>query len=328
MNSFLVSVIVPVYNAEKYIHRCVDSILAQTYTNLEIILVDDGSPDNCPAICDEYAKKDSRIKVIHKENGGVSSARNAGLEIFCGDYLTFVDSDDFIGKNFIKNLVDNMDEEIGIVISKFKFISPDLEEIKRERRGSDNTTVLINKDFDFTENTFNGEIGCKLYRKSVISKLSFSEDIYLGEDTVFNAKAFCNSHAVRYIPDSSYYYIQYAESLSHGKLNKRKITLLSAWEQAMKTFPEDSTSYTGCANVYITNSFQLYGKAVVLQGPDDEIVKYLYSLIKSDKTHSIYKIAPKTLKLRLKYNLLIHFRKIYDTLLLLKEPIVKHYRND
>jgi len=104
----LVSVIVPVYNVEEYLSRCIDSIINQTYKNLEIILVDDGSPDGCPKICDEYAKKDKRIKVIHKENGGLSSARNAGLDLSNGKFLCFIDSDDFIDKNMIKVLLDNL----------------------------------------------------------------------------------------------------------------------------------------------------------------------------------------------------------------------------
>ena len=101
MNNPLISVIVPVYKVEKYLDRCVESIVNQTYTNLEIILVDDGSPDNCPKMCDDWAKKDSRIKVIHKENGGLSSARNAGLDFMTGEYLFFVDSDDFITNDAI-----------------------------------------------------------------------------------------------------------------------------------------------------------------------------------------------------------------------------------
>ncbi|MCH5320896.1 MAG: glycosyltransferase, partial [Eubacterium sp.] len=96
MNSQKVSIIVPVYNVEKYLNRCVESIVKQTYTNLEIILVDDGSPDNCPAMCDAWAERDSRIKVIHKENGGVSSARNIGIDNADGDYISFVDSDDYV----------------------------------------------------------------------------------------------------------------------------------------------------------------------------------------------------------------------------------------
>lgn len=102
----LVTVVIPVYKVERYIHTCVDSVINQTYTNLEIILVDDGSPDRCPQICDEYALKDSRIKVIHKENGGLSSARNIALDQMHGQYVSFLDSDDFWHPNFVEVLLD------------------------------------------------------------------------------------------------------------------------------------------------------------------------------------------------------------------------------
>lgn len=105
----MVSIIVPVYNVEKYIQRCVDSILEQNYQDLELILVDDGSPDNCGAICDGYAKKDSRVHVIHKKNGGVSSARNAGLDQANGEYVTFCDSDDFYEPQWIEKLIAAME---------------------------------------------------------------------------------------------------------------------------------------------------------------------------------------------------------------------------
>ena len=101
----LVSVIVPVYEVEPYLRRCVDSVLAQTYRNLEIILVDDGSPDDCPSICDEYAAKDGRIAVVHKENGGLSDARNAGLDIAKGDYISFVDGDDWVDEDYVESLL-------------------------------------------------------------------------------------------------------------------------------------------------------------------------------------------------------------------------------
>ena len=100
----LISVIVPIYNVEKYLARCVDSIVNQTYKNLEIILVDDGSPDNCPKMFDDWAAADSRIKVIHKQNGGLSSARNAALDIAVGDYLSFIDSDDYAERVLVEFL--------------------------------------------------------------------------------------------------------------------------------------------------------------------------------------------------------------------------------
>ena len=119
----LVSVIIPVYKVEKYIHECVESVKAQSYSNLEIILVDDGSPDNCPAICDEYACADKRIKVVHKKNGGLSSARNAGLDVASGKYVMFTDSDDFIDNDMVEELLaiaegNNLDV-VGSSIKKY-----------------------------------------------------------------------------------------------------------------------------------------------------------------------------------------------------------------
>ncbi|MGN0527793.1 MAG: glycosyltransferase family 2 protein [Eubacterium sp.] len=114
----LFSIIVPVYNVEKYLNQCVESIVNQTYSNFEIILVDDNSPDNCPALCDEWAEKDSRIKVIHKANGGASSARNAGIDASTGDYILFVDSDDFYNSNdtlmVLKDKIENTKSDIVV----------------------------------------------------------------------------------------------------------------------------------------------------------------------------------------------------------------------
>ena len=136
----LISVIVPIYKVENYIKQCIESIINQTYSNLEIILVDDGSPDNCGNICDEYLQIDSRIKVIHKENGGLSDARNAGLRVFKGEYLVFVDSDDFMPKDGIEymyNLSVNNDADL-VIGGTEKF--------------DDNTGNVIWSTFDGNEN--------------------------------------------------------------------------------------------------------------------------------------------------------------------------------
>lgn len=112
-----ISVIVPVYNVEKYLHRCIDSILAQTFTDFELLLIDDGSTDGSGAICDEYATKDNRVRVFHKENGGVSSARNLGLDNMRGGYLTFVDSDDWVDSTYLGELIEYSDADL--VVSDF-----------------------------------------------------------------------------------------------------------------------------------------------------------------------------------------------------------------
>ena len=115
-----VSIVIPIYKAEKYLRTCIDSVLGQTYKDLEVILVDDASPDRCGEICEEYAKKDSRVRVIHKENEGVSKARNAGLAIATGDFVQFVDSDDYLAEDMTQKLVEQMEQQkVDLVLCGF-----------------------------------------------------------------------------------------------------------------------------------------------------------------------------------------------------------------
>ena len=130
----LISVIVPVYKVEKYIHRCIDSILAQTFSDFELILVDDGSPDNCGRICDEYALKDNRIHVIHKENGGLSDARNAGIdwafEHSDSEWITFIDSDDWVHKKYLESLINGaINTNSDVVIGGYQLSSDSSPEL-------------------------------------------------------------------------------------------------------------------------------------------------------------------------------------------------------
>lgn len=142
MDNPLISVIVPIYKVEPYLRRCLDSIVNQTYTNLEIILVDDGSPDACPTICDEYAAKDNRIVVIHKENGGLSDARNAGLDICKGEYITFVDSDDWISENCLSLFINVIQKDY------FDVVIADYQETNKEKQQHilASETSLFNND--------------------------------------------------------------------------------------------------------------------------------------------------------------------------------------
>ena len=127
----MISVIVPVYRAEKYLHRCVDGILAQTYTDFELLLIDDGSPDNCGALCDEYAAKDSRVRVFHKENGGVSSARNLGLDNAKGEWVTFCDADDYVTSDWLATFSDAITKAVDLGIQGYYIIDRD-KTIKKE----------------------------------------------------------------------------------------------------------------------------------------------------------------------------------------------------
>ena len=208
MNKPEVSIIVPVYNVEKYLPSCIDGILAQTQTNFELLLINDGSTDHSGKICDEYAKKDNRIKVFHKENGGVSSARNVGLDNASGEWITFVDADDFIKPDFILKLLDyrTFDHIVGgnIVFGE-----------RNENRGINKISIIKLKSHDAVKldygrdmtitNTFNTPWG-KLFKTCIIksNSLHFDTRLFYCEDLCFCLYYLSYCENVIYVPCNNY----------------------------------------------------------------------------------------------------------------------------
>ena len=213
----LVSVIIPVYKVEPYFRRCLDSVINQTYTNLEIILVDDGSPDNCPQICDEYALKDRRIVVIHKENGGLSDARNAGLNICKGDYITFVDSDDWVDLQYIEELFRLLTESDSDIAIGENFQT---NNIQSRPCYVINSFVYTSKEalvhlFENTHAAFIISCG-KLYKKELFSKLRFPVGKY-HEDEYTTYILFYHSKQIAYTSQVLYYYYQRSDSITGSR---------------------------------------------------------------------------------------------------------------
>ena len=181
-----ISIVVPIYNVEQYINKCVTSLITQTYSNIEIILVDDGSPDDSPKIIDELSKKDNRIIVIHKKNGGVSSARNVGIEASTGEYILFVDGDDYVDNDFVQYFYDlinkSVDIDIGINYSKYS--------ISDKKNGNDDIKVRDSKQIivDLYAERLNVAVWNKIYRKSFLDRynIRFDESIWFGEGMLFN----------------------------------------------------------------------------------------------------------------------------------------------
>ena len=207
-----VSIIIPVYKAEKYLSKCVDSVLNQSYTDLEVILVEDGSPDNCGAICDDYAKKDSRIKVVHKENEGVSKARNAGLDIATGEYVQFVDSDDYLELQMTEKLVHAMKEQkVDMVLCGFYEKNLNFEKVSKIE---EETGIYKKKDFlmRIMNNPYSFHYGVlwnKLFKRKVIERIRFSSDMDFGEDFIFNLHYLGKIEKIAVIEEPLYYYIRF-----------------------------------------------------------------------------------------------------------------------
>ena len=212
-----ISVIIPIYNTEKFLARCVDSVINQTYTNLQIILVDDGATDSSPAICDNYAKKDPRVTVIHKKNGGLSSARNAGIDAAEGDYIGFVDSDDFISPTMYESLLNNIgstDNELANAMYVRYF-----DDGSQTPSIVPHTTNEQVSSVDFIRELMlhvgDVSVCTKLFPKKLLDNLRFCEG-KCNEDLLFMIDLLTRIEKVNFVGEVGYYYYTRSGSLSSG----------------------------------------------------------------------------------------------------------------
>lgn len=242
----LVSVIIPIYNVEKYLRCCLDSVVEQTYSNLEIILIDDGSTDCCPLICDEYAKKDNRIVVIHKANGGLSDARNAGIRVANGEYIAFIDSDDCVNIEFVKilyNTIKNAHADIAICsrinVNELFNEYENIVEKSTHYVLLDNTSC-IKESYRNEYKGINATAWAKLYRKSLFSVHNISYPVgELNEDMYTTYKLYYYAGSVAYIEDELYYYRQRKGSIMNEANNNfgvKNMRITRATEEAISFY--------------------------------------------------------------------------------------------
>lgn len=223
-----VSIIVPVYNVEKYIDECVQSLIGQTYKNLEIILVDDASPDNCGAICDAYAKQDGRIVVIHKSNGGAASARNAGIDVATGDYICFVDSDDIIHADYVQILLETVkSSNADIAVCDFYYwMRNETQLVRCEKEGYYSAEEYL---LEFTKSWSCSLMTNKLFKRDVVGTIKFEEGHYIDDEfftylVVMNA----SSLAVKSVP--LYFYRMRKTSVMQNLLSHQQKVMLDRIE--------------------------------------------------------------------------------------------------
>lgn len=258
--SNLVSIIVPVYNVEKYLSRCVESLIAQTYREIEIILVDDGSRDNSGKLCDEWAKKDSRIKVVHKMNGGLASARNAGLQHANGQYICFVDSDDWVHEQYVGKQYDVLKKyhaDISVCSHSIEFVNDhisqpvvfQIEECFERQRMAEGIYLL--EDVDVFNTVWN-----KMYSRKSIGDLLFELNSEPGEDLLFNVECFINVNKIVVMPDVLYFYMRQDEMTLTSKYKKGLFELSQKFNRVQKKLYE---TY----NMVGTEYYSTYTKAYI-----------------------------------------------------------------
>ena len=324
----LVSIIVPIYNLEDYLDKCIQSLIKQTHKNLEIFLVDDGSTDKSSKVCDDWQKKDSRIIVIHKENGGVSSARNAGLKKRKGEYAASVDPDDYVKENYVEILLNsavNNNCEMSIVNlievfsngheNKYTFSTPN---------------KLLNRH-DFLENLYNKRTyksgPCnKLYLKKVIDEnnIYFREDVHYGEDLFFIVKFAEKSERFYYEFDENLYYYYYRNgSPTKCGFNEKTATLLNVCDELIDIYEKNNVDSCAIKNKYIVfYYFSLYffnqNNNYSKQEYKRIYKKYFYDVFKAKKITIIEKLTligvvvfPRTMKILKNIKMLIR-RKKYE----------------
>lgn len=260
----LVTVVVPVYKVEQYIHECVDSILRQTYKNFELYLVDDGSPDNCGQICDQYQEKDSRVHVIHKENGGLSDARNAAINLSKGEYITFIDSDDYVADFYLESLVSAAISFQADIVqgcytrenNDFKHFTTD-DSIVFSDHEKALRSYLLYKDIQ-------GYACVKLYRTELFDGVRYPIG-RIQEDACTTYKLIWKAKNVICIPDIIYYYRVNNESIMNGSFNPKRFDII--------TVPDDIRNYLGSDQYKFEKEIDYYTMRAAIKTYHDCIQK-------------------------------------------------------
>lgn len=230
----LITAIVPVYNTQKYLTKCLDSLINQTYRNLQIVLIDDGSTDNSPIICDSYANRDSRVTVIHKDNQGVSSARNLGIDLSTGDYISFIDSDDWLELDAYEHLVACIAaHHADAVIFEYFII---YENGVTVHKAHSNLNGLMDKltAIETTISPVNRFAVSKIYARKLIEDVRFDQGIHIGEDTLFACYALNNTTSVYYTAKPLYHYLQSEISATRCTFNKKRFTGVEAYQRLVE----------------------------------------------------------------------------------------------
>lgn len=342
MSNVMLSIIVPVYNVEQYIGKCIESIVNQTYKNLEIILVDDGSTDNSGKICDEWARKDKRIKVYHKENGGVSEARNLGIKKSTGEYITFVDSDDDINTDFVDIVIKNIKKE------KYDYIAYNVQKYNENTRYIEyknmlNTSKLSKTEYIdsiisiyYSKNKLKGIygpsrcIGGKVFRRKIIedNKIFFDKEIYIMEDGIFILEFLSHASSILLNNKAIYNYRQIATSTSFRYNNDQ----LEQYNLILKKFKEYKKNKNDIYNKLCLELLSTYIYRLYLTFPKYKQFQKQYSCINKKCPEIIPSVEKSNYKyLKIKHKMILFAVKhkyVFSLFLFSKmKTIIKNKRN-
>lgn len=262
----LFSIIVPVYNVEAYLDECIHSLVCQSYSNIEIILVDDGSTDSSGIMCDRYAEEDARISVVHKKNGGLSSARNAGLEYANGNYILYVDSDDYISLDFMELIEQQLLVKAFdmLIADKVEFIDGKDPKIKKKQRQNVVMTPEQALESVYYQELFDTNSWAKVMKAEIAKKNTFVEGI-LYEDfkNIYKFISECNS--VIYLPTPKYFYRQRSNSIMNSSFDDRKLILIDIAKENLDFVKGKYPDITDAViRRYVYSNFHILGRTILI----------------------------------------------------------------
>ncbi len=255
----LISIIIPVYNVEKYLNECLDSVARQKYSNLEIILVNDGSTDNSKEICENFCKRDSRFILINKENGGLSSARNVGLDNFKGDYLAFIDSDDIVSENYISDLYEVIKKyNCDIAISGYKRFNDSVPcPISLNKVVELSSNMVIKKIlYQSEQEVFSVSACSKLYSKKIFSDIRYPEN-KINEDVAVFVPIFEKCSKVVCIYNYNYFYRVNVQSITNQKFNLKRMDAIEFSENILKHYEENKYMKKAAINMFFRRNIEV-----------------------------------------------------------------------
>ena len=281
-DSPLISVIIPVYNCREYIARCMDSVLVQTYKNMEVLLIDDGSTDGSDGICNQYPVRDARVHVLHIPHSGVSIARNAGLEKASGEYIAFVDADDHVSPTLLETLLEALlanDASIATCHHTKFFSAPGKPKTVRSYRSE----VILPGEYCFSKKYSHSTVWGALFRRDTIGDIRFSPDYKVGEDAVFFAETVLHAERIVDIDVPLYQYCVRTNSQSHIPYDRDSLTDVTARERIIELFAKNSdASLLSCYGNRAWVALRNHKKNSIDHGVDDPLNKELISYIRKD----------------------------------------------
>lgn len=305
----LVTIVVPVYKVEKYLDKCVESVLAQTYKNIEILLIDDGSPDKCPEMCDSWEEKDKRIRVIHKINNGISAARNTGIKNANGEFICFVDSDDFVEPNYIKSMLEIQNEKNSdVVFCKIKKVTENgeiCETYQNENMDCFSKDPTIQSFFKFNITMSAARL---LIKTNLAKKVLFDEQLKSGEDLNFLLRVLLCNPKCDYVDEFLYNYLKNSNSLTQTKNPETvKLQYIGVKKNA------DLLRSNGLIDIALCYEFEVYIHLIVCSLFINEMQDYIDNL-KSKEHYKKYLSLTKPLSLKKRILAFLTYHKMYRTM--------------